>query len=63
MDQQANTIAAYQSAMRMIAILANEGMTTDGAHHKQYFLEKIMAVADPDLLERIQGAFAPGIQS
>ena len=62
MDQQAHIIASYQSAMRMIAILANEGMTTDGAH-KQYFLEKILGVADPDLLERIQGAFATGIQS
>lgn len=63
MDQQANIIAAYQSAMRMIAILANEGMATDSAHHKQYFLEKILGVADPDLLERIQGASDPGIPS
>ncbi|CDQ10671.1 protein of unknown function [Acidithiobacillus ferrivorans] len=63
MDQQTNIIAAHQSALRMIATLTKEGLKTDGAHHKQYFLEKILEVADPALLERIQGAFDPGIPS
>lgn len=63
MDQQANVIAAQQSALRMIATLAKEGLQTDGSHHKQYFLEKIMEIANPDLLEQIQGSFDPGIPS
>lgn len=63
MDQQAIVIAAHHSVLRMIAALAKEGLRTDGAHHKQYFLEKILEVADPDLLEQIQGSFDPGIPS
>jgi hypothetical protein len=63
MGQQENIIAAHQSALRMISALAKNGLQTDGAHHKQYLLEKIMEVADPVLLEQMQadGAFDPGI--
>lgn len=55
----------YNQLTDSIADLAQEGLKTDGVHHKQYFLEKILEIADPALLERMRTdqTFDPGIPS
>jgi hypothetical protein len=45
------------SLISELAELALEGLTTDGAHHKQWYLEKMLKLLTPNDYEKTKEEF------